>query len=91
VSRSYSAPEGGAGGWPAAAASRRPAAFLVDQHRRIRLAADNSEFSNEVRYLIWRLDIAFEQDEAPWAFPRMNSRSVALVQSDTPVMMRGCS
>src|SRR5437879_12945249 len=44
-------------------------AFLIDQHRRIRLTQTISQFTNEVRYLIWSLDIAFEQDEAPWPRP----------------------
>ena len=46
-----------------------PPAFLVDQHRGIRLAQTIPQFPNKRRYLIRRLDIAFEQDEAPWAHP----------------------
>jgi hypothetical protein len=42
-------------------------AFLVDQHRGIRLAQAIPQFINQRRYLIRRFDIALEQDEAPWA------------------------
>ena len=45
---------------------RYPAAFLVDQDRGIRLAEATPQFLNKRRYLSRRLDIAFEQDKAPW-------------------------
>ena len=44
-----------------------PPTFLVDQQGGIRLTQTIPQFTSEVRYLTWRLDIAFEQDEAPWA------------------------
>ena len=42
-----------------------PPAFLVDQDRRIRLIEEIPQLHNK-RILDPRLDIAFEEDKAPW-------------------------
>ena len=66
---------------------RHPAAFLVDQDRRIRLAKAIPQFLNKRRYLIRRLDIAFEKDKAPRPLGTDKFALRALSSSpDTPVM-----
>ena len=43
-----------------------PAAFLVDQDRRVRIFDGGAQFANQPSDLRRRIDIALEQDKAPW-------------------------
>ncbi|MGY4488269.1 hypothetical protein ACVWWR_007460 [Bradyrhizobium sp. LM3.2] len=45
-----------------------PSALLVDQDRGISRTRSRSQFRNECSNLSRRLNIALEEDEAPWAF-----------------------
>ena len=45
-----------------------PAPLLVDQDRRVSRARSRPQFLNQRSNLSRRLDIALEEDEAPWAF-----------------------